>query len=110
MLQPLEDGCIIEIRDLPPMSKLIIENQPDIFNQVLWLGKVVAVGEGRRLEENGTRLKPIVAVGDTVLVPALAANFAEHFNRRTTIYRERDIYAIVDDPEKITIPRDPAYE
>jgi co-chaperonin GroES (HSP10) len=74
------------------------------------LGEVLAIGEGRRLEENGTRFKPTVIVGDTVLVPALAANFAEHFNRRTAIYRERDIYAVVDDPENIFIPRDPAYE
>jgi chaperonin GroES len=67
-LEPLGDRVIIEpaeAADQTPSGLFV----PDTAKQPPREGKVVAVGEGRRLD-NGTLIAPRVKVGDTVAFPA----------------------------------------
>ncbi|GIX06569.1 MAG: 10 kDa chaperonin [Candidatus Poribacteria bacterium] len=67
---------------------------PDTAKERPQLGRVVAVGPGRK-KEDGTRSPMAVQEGDTVIYSKYAGTEFEHQGKEYLVLRESDILAIV---------------
>ncbi|GAB6099963.1 co-chaperone GroES [Halanaerocella petrolearia] len=68
---------------------------PDSAKEEPQEGEVVAVGEGRRLD-NGDLVEPAVNIGDVVVYAKYAGDEIEHNGEEYLIVSEKDILAIVE--------------
>lgn len=94
---PTQDNIVIKLekveKEQTTKSGIIITSsasQHDMPDQ----GKVAAVGAGRILN-NGTRLEPLVKVGDEVIFNKFAGTKISSNNDEYLIIKENDILAIV---------------
>ncbi len=93
-LQPLYDRVLVkpyEEEERKTKGGIII---PDTAKEKPQRGKVVAVGEGRLLE-NGQRVPLTVKVGDEVIFGKYAGTEVEIDDEKYLVMREEDIYAII---------------
>ncbi|POG98423.1 co-chaperone GroES [Fructilactobacillus lindneri] len=93
MLQPLGDRVIIEVQDQEEKSIggiVLAENAKQKPTQ----GKVVAVGEGRVLD-NGTKVAPVVKTGDLVMFDKYAGTKVEYDENSYLVMHEGDLLAII---------------
>ncbi len=93
-LQPLYDRVVIkpiEEEEKKTKGGIII---PDTAKEKPQRGKVVAVGQGRLLE-NGQFAAPLVKVGDEVIFGKYAGTEVEIDGEKYLVMREDDIYAII---------------
>ena len=93
-IQPLYDRVLVEPyeeEEKRTKGGIII---PDTAKEKPQRGKVVAVGEGRILE-NGQRVPLTVKVGDEVIFGKYAGTEIEVDDRKYLVMREEDIYAII---------------
>lgn len=93
-LKPLYDRVIVkpyEEEEKKTKGGIII---PDTAKEKPQRGKVVAVGQGRLLE-NGQFAQPMVKVGDEVLFGKYAGTEVEIDGEKFLVMREEDIYAII---------------
>jgi chaperonin GroES len=93
-LRPLNDKVVIEVLDEEDKtaSGLYL---PDTAKKKPQTGRVVAVGEGRLLED-GSRAPMTVSVGDTVLFSKYGGNEVTIDGKEYTILDEDQIYAIIN--------------
>lgn len=68
---------------------------PDTAKEKPMEGEIVAVGEGRLLE-NGTKVAPIVKVGDRVIYAKYAGTEVKQDEQEYLIISEKDILAVVE--------------
>ena len=93
-IQPLYDRVLVkpyEEEEKRTKGGIII---PDTAKEKPQRGKVVAVGEGRVLE-NGQRVPLTVKVGDEVIFGKYAGTEIEVDDEKYLVMREEDIYAII---------------
>ena len=93
-IQPLYDRVLVkpyEEEEKRTKGGIII---PDTAKEKPQRGKVVAVGEGRILE-NGQKVPLTVKVGDEVIFGKYAGTEIEIDDEKYLVMREEDIYAIV---------------
>ncbi len=93
-IQPLYDRVLVEPyeeEEKRTKGGIII---PDTAKEKPQRGKVVAVGEGRILE-NGQRVPLTVKVGDEVIFGKYAGTEIEVDDKKYLVMREEDIYAII---------------
>ncbi|SFH75604.1 co-chaperone GroES [Pisciglobus halotolerans] len=93
MLKPLGDRVIIEVKEEEETtaSGIVLAGSAKEKPQT---GKVVAVGEGRVLD-NGTTVAVSVSVGDTVYFEKYAGSEVKYEGNDYLVVRESDIVAIV---------------
>ncbi len=92
-IRPLGDKIVVEVLEEEDKSPGGIY-LPDTAKKKPQQGKVVAVGEGRLLED-GTRAKMSVKVGDRVLFSKYGGNEVEIDGKEYTILDEDQVYAII---------------
>ena len=94
-LKPLSDRVIVKPAEAEEQtaSGLVI---PDTAQEKPQRGEVIAVGEGKRLED-GTRQAVDVATGDTVIFGKYGGTEIKIDGIEYKILEERDIIAIVVD-------------
>jgi chaperonin GroES len=68
---------------------------PDTAKEKPQQGKVVGVGEGKLLD-NGTRIKPGVKAGDTVLFGKYSGTEINIDGQEYLILREDDIFGVIE--------------
>ncbi len=93
-IQPLYDRVLVkpyEEEERRTKGGIII---PDTAKEKPQRGKVVAVGEGRILE-NGQRVPLTVKVGDEVIFGKYAGTEIEVDDEKYLVMREEDIYAVI---------------
>ncbi|MBM3215757.1 co-chaperone GroES [Candidatus Poribacteria bacterium] len=92
-LEPLSDHVCVERQEVEEsrIGSIIV---PDTAKEQPQLGKVIAVGPGRR-DENGVRRALSVKVGDTVIFAKYGGNEFELNGTEYLVLRESDILAIV---------------
>ncbi|MEH7548309.1 MULTISPECIES: co-chaperone GroES [Bacillaceae] len=93
MLRPLGDRIVIELveSEEKTASGIVL---PDSAKEKPQEGKVVAVGNGRVLE-NGERVALDVAVGDRIIFSKYAGTEVKYQGVEYLILRESDILAVV---------------
>ncbi|MDW8095193.1 MAG: co-chaperone GroES [Aquificaceae bacterium] len=94
-LRPLYDKVVVkrfEEQEQRTASGIII---PDTAKEKPQLGEVVAVGEGKVLQ-NGEKLKPAVKPGDKVVFNKYAGTEVELEGEKYLIMSEDEILAIVE--------------
>ena len=92
-LKPLQDRIIVQrIEEQEDKNSLIV--LPDNAKEKSQLGKVLAVGRGRVLE-NGTDLKMALKEGDTILFGKYTGTEVEIDNEKYLVMREDDVFARV---------------
>lgn len=94
-IKPLGDRVVIqdiEQAEETTEAGIVI---PDSAQEEPQKGEVVAVGEGRRLE-NGDLVEPEVSTGDVVVYGKYAGDEIEHNGEEYLIVSEKDILAIVE--------------
>jgi chaperonin GroES len=94
-IKPLADRVVIksvEPEEETTESGIVI---PDSAKEKPQQGEVVAVGEGKRLD-NGEVAKPEVDEGDVVIYSKYAGDEVEHEGEEYLIVSEQDILAIVE--------------
>ncbi|NPA16073.1 MAG: co-chaperone GroES [Deferribacteres bacterium] len=95
-LRPLHDRVLVkpyEEEERKTKGGIII---PDTAKEKPQKGEVVAVGEGRILE-NGQKLPLCVKVGDKVIFGKYAGTEVEIDDEKYLVMREEDIYAIIEE-------------
>jgi len=94
-IKPLQDRILIKRIEEEEKTKggIII---PDAAKEKPMEGKVVAVGDGKTLE-NGTKAPLTVKVGDKILFGKYAGTEIKFDGEEHLILREDDILAIVED-------------
>lgn len=94
MLKPLGDRVIIEVakEEEKSVGGIVLASTAKEKPQN---GTVVAVGEGRLLE-NGTKAAVQVAVGQTVMFEKYAGSEVKYDGTEYLIVNEKDIIAIVE--------------
>ena len=95
-LRPLHDRVLVkpyEEEEKKTKGGIII---PDTAKEKPQRGKVVAVGEGRILE-NGQRVPLSVKVGDEVIFGKYAGTEVEIDDEKYLVMREEDIYAVIEE-------------
>ena len=94
MIKPLHDRVIIQQEKQEERTKggIII---PDTVKEKPLIGKVIAAGEGRRLE-NGTLMPLSVKAGDRVLFGRYAGTEVELDGDKYLIMREEDVLGILE--------------
>ncbi len=94
MLRPLHDRVIIQQEAQEERTKggIII---PDTVKEKPLMGKVIAVGKGRRLE-NGTLQPLAVKAGDKVLFARYGGTEVEVDEEKYLIMREDDILGVIE--------------
>lgn len=92
-IRPLGDKIVVEVLEEEDKSPGGIY-LPDTAKKKPQQGKVVAVGDGRLLED-GTRAKMSVKVGDRVLFSKYGGNEVEIDGKEYTILDEDQVYAII---------------
>ncbi len=91
-IQPLGDRILVKLLEGEDKTSggIIL---PDAAKEKPQVGKVVAVGKGRLLED--ATVKPLeVKVGDTVLFAKYSGSEIEHEDKEFLILREDDILAV----------------
>jgi chaperonin GroES len=90
-LRPLEDRVVVKRLEAEDKTSggIIL---PDTAKEKPQKGEVVAVGEGKTLD-NGSKVTPDVAVGDLVLMSKYAGTDVTVEGEEYTILRESDILA-----------------
>jgi len=93
-IRPLQDRIIVKRMEEEDMTKggIII---PDSAKEKPMEGKVVAVGNGKILE-NGQKTKPDVKAGDKVLFSKYAGTEVKIDGEEHLIMREDDILGIIE--------------
>ena len=93
-LQPLGDKLLIERLEAETKTKggIVL---PDTAKEKPKEGKVIAVGEGKLLD-NGTRHKPAVKVGDRVIFTSYAGTEIKLEGKEYMVMSEDDVLAIVE--------------
>ena len=93
-LRPLFDRILIKRQESEDKTKggLYI---PETAKEKPAEGKVVAVGNGKLLE-NGTRVPVEVKVGDRVLFGKYSGNEVKIDGEEHVVLKEEEIYAIID--------------
>ena len=91
-VRPLSDRVLVKRVDEEETTKggIII---PDTAKEKPQQGKVVAVGEGKLLD-NGTRIHPAVKVGETVLFGKYSGTEIKIDGLEYLILREDDIFGV----------------
>ena len=95
-VRPLHDRVLVkpyEEEEKKTKGGIII---PDTAKEKPQRGKVVAVGEGRILE-NGQRVPLSVKVGDEVIFGKYAGTEIEIDEEKYLVMREEDIYAVIEE-------------
>lgn len=94
MIKPLGDRVVIEVMegDLKTASGIVL---PDTAKEKPQEGTVVAVGEGKVLE-NGQRVAPDVKAGDKIIFSKYAGTEVKADGKEYLIVSERDILAVVE--------------
>ena len=94
-IKPLGDRVVIkglESEEETTDAGIVI---PDSAKEEPQQGEVVAVGEGRKLED-GELVEPQVSEGDKVIYAKYAGDEIEHEGEEYLIVSEKDILAIVE--------------
>ncbi len=94
-IKPLGDRVVIkelEAEEETTDAGIVI---PDSAKEEPQQGEVVAVGEGKRLD-NGEVAEPQVSEGDRVIYAKYAGDEVEHNGNEYLIVSEKDILAIVE--------------
>lgn len=94
-LRPLNDKIVvrrIEEQEQRTASGIII---PDTAKEKPQVGEVVAVGEGKMLQ-NGQRVAPSVKVGDKVVFNKYAGTEVELGGEKLLVMSEDEVLAIVE--------------
>ncbi|WP_079906344.1 MULTISPECIES: co-chaperone GroES [unclassified Carboxydocella] len=94
MIKPLGDRIVIK----PLASEEVTASGivlPDTAKEKPQEGEVVAVGNGRLLE-NGERIAPEVKVGDRVIYSKYAGTEVKYEGEEYLILNERDILAVIE--------------
>lgn len=94
-IKPLGDRVVIKPleREETTSSGIVI---PDTAKEKPQEGEVVAVGEGRLLE-NGQKVDPSVKVGDVVVYAKYAGTELKRRDEEYLIVSEKDILAVLED-------------
>ncbi|GAA3012012.1 co-chaperone GroES [Tetragenococcus solitarius] len=94
MLKPLGDRVMIEVsqEEEKTVGGIVLASTAQKKPQT---GKVVAVGDGRTLD-NGEVVKVPVNVGDTVLFEKYAGSEVKYEGKEYMIFSAKDIVAIVE--------------
>ncbi|ADV68329.1 co-chaperone GroES [Deinococcus maricopensis] len=95
MLKPLGDRVLVEIVEEAEQKTAGGLYVPDTAKEKSQRGKVVAVGNGKILD-NGTRVSLDVNVGDTVYFAKYGGTEVSLEGKNYSILSERDILAIVE--------------
>ena len=90
-LKPLDDRVVVEAMDAEETTPggIVL---PDTAKEKPQKGKIVAVGEGKLLDD-GTRAAMLVAVGDEVLFGKYSGTEVEVEGQELMIMKESDILA-----------------
>ena len=94
MLRPLGDRVIVKVDDSPEKSAggILL---PDKAQEKPQRGVVIAVGEGRRLDDG--KLSPVeVKPSDSVIFSKYGGTEVRDGEEEYVILRQDDIYAIID--------------
>ncbi len=94
-LQPLDDRVVVlrlDAEEKTPGGIVL----PDTAKEKPQRAKVVAVGPGKLLDD-GTRQKPDLAVGDTILFGKYSGNDVTVGGQEYLILREADVLAKLDE-------------
>lgn len=93
-LRPLHDRVVVKRieDDLKSAGGILI---PDTAKEKPTRGEVIAVGEGKRLDDGGLR-KLAVRVGDRVLFGKYAGTEVEIDNEPLVVMREDDLMAVIE--------------
>lgn len=94
MLKPLGDRVIIETQEEEEtvVGGIVLASNAKEKPQT---GKVVAVGEGRVLD-NGQKVAPVVRTGDIVMFDKYAGTEVNYDETSYLVLHEKDIVAIVE--------------
>lgn len=92
-VQPLHDRVLIK-RHTEQESKYGNIIIPDTAKEKPQRGEVLAVGKGK-IRKDGTRIKPMVKKGDTVLFAKWAGDEFEYGGEKFLILGEDDILAVL---------------
>ena len=94
-VRPLHDRILVRRIEEGEVKKggIII---PDTAKEKPQEGEVVAVGEGRRMEESGERQPMDVKVGDLVLFGKYSGTDVMIEDEEYLILREEDVFAIIE--------------
>jgi chaperonin GroES len=92
-LEPIHDRIIVKRLPAETLSKggIVI---PDLATEKPAKGEVVAIGDGRLLE-NGQIMPPLVQKGDIVLFGQHSGSEVKIDHESYLVMREEDIYAII---------------
>ncbi|MCW5755622.1 MAG: co-chaperone GroES [Phycisphaeraceae bacterium] len=93
-VKPLEDRIVVRPLEKESRTESGIY-LPETSKERPMMGKVVAVGPGRRLD-NGERAKPTVKKGDTVVFGKYAGTEVEVKGDQHLILRESELLGILD--------------
>lgn len=93
MLKPLGDRVVLqaEQEEEKTIGGIVLASNAQEKPTV---GKVIAVGEGRVLE-NGEKLAPSVKENDRVLFDKYAGNEVEYEGQKYLVVHEKDIVAVI---------------
>ena len=93
-LKPLEDRVVVKPQEAEEKTAggIVL---PDTAKEKPLMGKVIAVGEGKRLE-NGTRAKMAVKKNDVVLFGKYSGSEVEVDGVEFKILRESELLGIVE--------------
>lgn len=93
-LKPLEDRVVVKPHEAEEKTAggIVL---PDTAKEKPLMGKVIAVGEGKRLE-NGTRAKMTVKKNDVVLFGKYSGSEVEVDGEEYKILRESELLGIVE--------------
>ncbi|GAB5052702.1 co-chaperone GroES [Pediococcus ethanolidurans] len=94
MLKPLGDRVILEAQkeEEQTVGGIVLASNAKEKSQS---GKVVAVGEGRVLD-NGKKVAPSVKAGDTVIFDKYAGTEVSYEGKKYLVLHEKDIVAVID--------------
>ncbi|MBU7555207.1 co-chaperone GroES [Pediococcus ethanolidurans] len=94
MLKPLGDRVILEAQEEEEQTVggIVLASNAKEKSQS---GKVVAVGEGRVLD-NGEKVAPSVKAGDTVIFDKYAGTEVSYEGKKYLVLHEKDIVAVID--------------
>ncbi|UQS85067.1 co-chaperone GroES [Apilactobacillus apisilvae] len=94
MLKPLGDRVVIETQneEEKTVGGIVLANNAKEKPQT---GKVLAVGDGRVLE-NGKTLSPSVNIGDKVLFDKYAGTSVDYDGKSYLILHDKDIVAVIE--------------
>ena len=94
VIKPLDDRIVVA-RSEPQVTTaggiILPENAKEKPQQA----KVLAVGQGKLLD-NGTRAKPDVAVGETILFGKYSGTEVKMDGEELVVMREEDVMAVVE--------------